>query len=97
MRELILDRNDLDGRRLRILKDFIGMNTGLLSVSMNSCKLYQEGAFLIAQGLARNRKLKTLMISNNNITDDGLMHISEVLASNSSLEHFDLSKNTISD
>ena len=73
------------------------MNTGLLTVSMNSCKIREEGAFLIAQGLAKNRKLKNLMIANNNINDNGLYHISEVLGSNSSLEHFDLSKNTISD
>lgn len=64
---------------------------------MNTCKLYQEGAYLISEGLLRNRKLKSLMLSNNTFLDEGLDYLSDVIDQNSSLEHLDLSKNTLSD
>ena len=93
-----MDKNFLDGKKLRILKEFVGNNNGLTLLSMNQCRLGEEGAFFIAVGLAKNKKLRTLILSGNNIKDAGLNAFSDNLArSGYSLAHLDLSNNTISD
>ena len=98
LKELILDKNFLDGKRLRVLRDFIGNNNGLHYLSMNHCRLGEEGAYFISQGLTKNRKLRTLLLSNNNIFDEGLIRLGQTIGMSSlGLEHLDVSNNTLTD
>jgi NACHT/LRR/PYD domain-containing protein 3 len=66
LREITLDKNHLDGKKLRILRDCISNNNGLSSLSMNGCRLGDEGLYFIALGLIKNRKLRSLSVHSNN-------------------------------
>jgi len=92
LKELVADRNDFEGRRLRVLREFLAGNGGLQLLSLNQCNLGEDGAAYIAQGLGKNRRLRTLLLSNNQLGDRGLQMIADSIEY-SSLEHLDLSKN----
>ena len=79
LKELIVDRNHLDGKRLRILRDFVSNNNGLVTLSMNHCHLREEGGDYISQGLIKNRKLRTLLLSGNDLGDEGVQNFSDVI------------------
>ena len=63
-------------------------------LSLNQCNLGEDGAAYIAQGLAKNRRLRTLLLSSNQLGDRGLQMIADSIEY-SSLEHLDLSKNQL--
>jgi Ran GTPase-activating protein (RanGAP) involved in mRNA processing and transport len=84
LKELILDRNHLDGSKLKILKDMIGLsrskgNKGLQVLHMNQCQLGEEAAFHIAAGLSSNMNLKQLYLAENNFGDEGALEFAEAL------------------
>ena len=98
LRQLILDKNFLEGKRLRILKEFMGSNSGLTLLSLNLCRLCEEGASYLARGLGFNRNLKTLLLSGNAMKDLGLAAISDAVSKSSlPLVHLDVSNNIITD
>jgi NACHT/LRR/PYD domain-containing protein 3 len=98
LRTLVLDRNVLDGRRLKVLREFVANINGLCTLSMNHCHLGEEGAFHLSQGIIKSKRLKTLLLSGNELGDAGLASFAEYLGYSSfSLEHLDLSSNAISD
>ena len=48
LKELVADRNDFEGRRLRVLREFLAGNGGLQLLSLNQCNLGEDGAAYIA-------------------------------------------------
>jgi Ran GTPase-activating protein (RanGAP) involved in mRNA processing and transport len=44
LKELIIDKNHLEGRRLRVLREMLLNNNFLVTLSMNDCKLEEDGA-----------------------------------------------------
>jgi Ran GTPase-activating protein (RanGAP) involved in mRNA processing and transport len=63
---------------------------------MNHCRLGEDGAYYISEGLTKNRKLRTLLLSNNNIFDEGLISLGQTVGMSSlGLEHLDVSNNSI--
>eukprot|EP00350_Pseudokeronopsis_sp_OXSARD2_P012046 CAMPEP_0170559604 /NCGR_PEP_ID=MMETSP0211-20121228/43928_1 /TAXON_ID=311385 /ORGANISM="Pseudokeronopsis sp., Strain OXSARD2" /LENGTH=194 /DNA_ID=CAMNT_0010872837 /DNA_START=596 /DNA_END=1180 /DNA_ORIENTATION=- len=73
-------------------------NTSLNFLSMNECYLEEEGAYYICQGLLKNRSLKTLLLSTNNLCDEGIVNFADVISFFSfALENLDLSNNFITD
>lgn len=65
---------------------------------MNHCHLGEDGAFYISQGLIKNKRLKTLLLSGNDLGNNGVSQFSEYLAYTSfNLEHLDFSNNDITD
>lgn len=99
LKELVIDRNEIKmtGRGGKI-REFITYNQGLNYLSMNSCKLGVEGAVQIADGLSKNRKLRTLLLSQNNFTDQGIFQIARSINKPGfNLEHLDVSKNAITE
>ena len=47
LRQLTLDKNELEGKRLRILREMCMNNNGLVWMSMAHCGLGEEGAFFM--------------------------------------------------
>lgn len=81
-----------------MLKEFVGNNGGLHSLSMIGCSLGEDGALYIAQGLTKNRKLRTINLARNNIGENGIISFAEVInISSFSLEHLDVSNNRLTD
>lgn len=88
----------MDGRRLKILREFAANNGGLTWLSMCGCHLGEEGAFFLSQGLIKNKRLKTLLLAGNELGDIGLGYFADYLEYNSFvIEHLDFSNNTITD
>lgn len=54
------------------MRETLMNNSCLTLLSMNWCQLEEDGAFYICQGLAKNKKLSTLKLSNNNFGDAGI-------------------------
>jgi len=48
LKELICDKNPLEGKKLRVLREMLLNNNGLQTLSMNQCCLGEEGAYFIA-------------------------------------------------
>jgi len=46
---------------------------------MNHCHLREEGGDYISQGLIKNRKLRTLLLSGNDLGDEGVQNFSDVI------------------
>ena len=63
---------------------------------MNHCHLGEDGAVYIAQGLVRNKTLKTLNIADNNFGDEGLAFFAINLPAYK-VANIDLSNNFITD
>ena len=51
LEELVIDGNEIDGRRCKCLKDMLVHNRTLTLLSMNHCKLGPDGAVFVGQGL----------------------------------------------
>ena len=79
LKELILDKNHLEGKKLRVMRESMMHNTALSLLSMNNCGLEEEGTYFISQGLLKNKTLKTLLVSNNNLKDQGLINFADVI------------------
>jgi hypothetical protein len=47
LKELIIDKNLLEGKKLRVLRDTMMNNTTLNYLSMNFCSLGEEGCYFI--------------------------------------------------
>jgi Ran GTPase-activating protein (RanGAP) involved in mRNA processing and transport len=98
LKELIMDRNTFEGKKIRILRETLLNNSALDTLSMNNCGLGPDGAHIIALGLMKNKRLKNLYISNNDIGDEGMKHFGEAIQMYSfPLETLDLSSNNIGD
>ena len=72
---LTLDRNSLDGAKLKILRDMLSNNRGLRTLNLNKCQLGEDGALYIASGIIANKTLQTLNMADNNFGDEGLEHL----------------------
>ena len=48
LKELTLDKNSLDGSKLRILRELLYNNKGLRILNLNDCHLGEDGAFFLA-------------------------------------------------
>jgi Ran GTPase-activating protein (RanGAP) involved in mRNA processing and transport len=95
-----LDRNPLDGTKLRVIREMLGANKGLRTLNMNQCSLGQDGCLFLALGFIKNGALRNLAIADNNFGDVGVDHLSQqMIASgvNFRLEILDLSSNYITD
>ncbi len=99
MKELTLDKNQIDGTKLRIIREMIIANKGLHVLNMNHCSLGEDGASYIAQELGKNTTLKTLNLSENNFGDEGVENFAYymILYEGFNLTHLDLSVNYITD
>lgn len=65
---------------------------------MNGCHLEEDGAYYIAQGVVKNKKLRTLNLSYNRFGDEGLQNFTDIIFVYSfPVEHLDLSSNNITD
>ena len=80
LRELTVDRNPLDGKRLRVLREMLINNGSLQHLSMNGCRLGEDGAYYLANGLLKNKGLKTLLLAGNAFGDEGLQNFTEVVS-----------------
>jgi len=76
--------------------DEVTVNTTEQSCNLNKGKVGNTGA-LVVSNLFRNRgTVRTLQLSNNNISDDGLMAISDYLVNDDTLKVFKMAHNNIS-
>jgi|LauGreDrversion4_2_1035121.scaffolds.fasta_scaffold86408_2 Ran GTPase-activating protein (RanGAP) involved in mRNA processing and transport len=83
---------------MRVLRECLASNSGLILLSMNLCRLCEEGAQFLAGGLAKNRKLLTLMLSGNAMKDPGFYALADAISKGSlPLKHLDISNNIITD
>lgn len=83
---------------MRMMRETFMSNTTLTYLSMNYCNIGAEGAISLAQGLMKNNKLLTLLLSNNDIGDGGMRAFGEALSNYQfNVEHLDLSYNNITD
>ena len=95
---MVLDKNFLEGKKMRVLRECLANNGGLTLLSLNLCRLCEEGVQFLAGGLAKNRRLKTLLLSGNAMKDPGFFAIAEAISkSNLPLRHLDISNNIITD
>lgn len=98
LRELIIDKNSLDGKRLRVIRENLMTNNSLVTLSMNQCLLGEDGAFYIAHGVVKNKKLKHLYLAGNDFGDEGFSNFSDVISNyNFGVETLDLSNNSFTD
>ena len=75
LKELNFNKNNLDGSKLRILRDLAHHNRGLISLNLADCHMGEDGALFLSQGLLHNHTLETLNLSNNNFGDSGVIHL----------------------
>jgi len=48
LKELTLNKNSLDGGKLRVIREMLYNNKGLKILNMNQCQLGEDGAFYLA-------------------------------------------------
>ena len=72
--ELTLNKNNLDGTKLRILRDLMSHNKGLKVLNLQDYHMGEDGALFLSQGLLKNNSLEVLNLSNNNFGDEGAKH-----------------------
>ena len=99
LKELTLNKNSLDGFKLRNIREMLSNNKGLIALNLNQCQLGEWGAVYLALGLENNRTLKTLNVADNNFGDEGMEYLTQSMINHRgfSLSHWDLSQNYISD
>lgn len=99
LQELTVNKNNLDGTKLRVLRDLMSINKGLKVLNMEECHMGEEGALFLSQGLLKNHSLEVLNLSNNNFGDDGAKHFAIGMQGGVGfqLKTFDLSRNFITD
>jgi len=96
LKTLILDRNKLGGPSTSMLQVMLLGTASLTTLSMNSCKIRDEGFSSICDGLERTTTLKSLSLSNNSISDSSVKSLSKKFSIFSlPLKHLDLSHNSI--
>lgn len=92
LKKLTVDKNDLRTKNTGYLTSVLFQPISYLS--MVSCNLGDDGGQSLADGLARSRFLKALLLSNNSISDEAAQTFAEALGkSTCPLEVLDLSKN----
>ena len=99
LKELTLNKNSLDGFKLRNIREMLSNNKGLIALNLNQCQLGEWGAVYLALGLENNRTLKTLNVADNNFGDEGMEYLTQSMINHRGLHltHWDLSQNYISD
>jgi len=80
LHELTINKNNLDGTKLRILRDLMSFNKGLKVLNMQDCHMGEDGALFLSQGLLKNNSLEVLNLSNNNFGDEGAKHFANGMA-----------------
>lgn len=91
---LIMNKNNFASEKIRELKQFLYV-TNLKELRLSKCKLGNDGAAAIAEGLANNNSIKKIELSDNKIDDKGFLHFSDLPLKNFNIEYFDISKNNI--
>ena len=97
--ELTLDRNYLDGAKLRVIREMLVQNKRLETLNMNECQLGEDGAEYFAGGLPANNTLHYLNLASNNFGDAGVEQLATgmIVHKGFQLKHLDLSNNFVSD
>ena len=98
LRNLILDRNNLSGGSILILRDTFRGNALLESLHINHCDLTSPDLATLADGLHKNTMLTTLSLHHNYVQSPGLKMLCEALSGGyTHLNFLDLSSNQIDD
>jgi Ran GTPase-activating protein (RanGAP) involved in mRNA processing and transport len=97
LRTYCSNRNDI--RNLKYMRYLTESVTGGLQyISLISSNIGDEGGAFIGEGLSKSRMLKTLILSNNSLSDETAKSISEALKKPIvRLQNLDLSSNLIND
>jgi Ran GTPase-activating protein (RanGAP) involved in mRNA processing and transport len=80
-------------------RSLIGLatNSTLMEISLEDCRIGNQGAFAIGKILATNRKIQSIDLCHNNIESNGFISLGEGLKHNQSLERIFLHGNNIDD
>jgi len=95
--EIDLKDNFLDVDGARSIKEFLNTNKSLQILKMENCRLGNKSASILADALSKNSKikLKTLVLTNNNIEAEGLKELIPVLIKMGSLETLNFETNIV--
>ena len=77
LKYITVDKNDVRTRNTGYLISTI--YHGVTYLSMNRCNLGEDGGVSIAEGLARSRHLKTLLLQYNSLSDEAASAFAEAL------------------
>ena len=91
--EITFVDRDIDLLQSKQLSKALEKNTSLISISLISNNIGDNGVKELAEALKKNKSLTSIKIVNNNITDDGVKALAEALKENKSLIHMPLEPN----
>ena len=93
--EITFVGRDIDLLQSKQLSEALKENTSLISISLISNKIGDDGVKALAEALKENTSLTSIVIVDNNITDDGMKALAEALKENTSIQSISLFANNI--
>jgi serine/threonine protein kinase len=98
---LLIRSLDLSGSAVEHAVDVMGSCLGqaectIDTLDLNSCRMFDKNALLLAPSLSTTPRLQTLNLVNNSLTDLSVMSLAEALVQNSSIRFLNLAENTLS-